>query len=601
MLAFTATPTTSATIASHDVRRHSWLSLLAVLILCSVLLCTPSLRAHPLEPSRAPLGDGVIIRGTVVTMNPAGDVIADGLVWVRAGVIVGVATSLEGLEALRVARPDGVAISAEELRRTPQIETKGLIYPGLIDLHNHPEYAIYPLLPIRRSYKDRYEWRFYDDDYAKRITHLNTLLTQPAYMGLAAEVGRYGEYMAVAGGTTTLQGGRVTQAYVKQECLARNIETSAVTERPGFTRVDIGRDVEEWRRIADERARGTVVVHLAEGVGPRMAAEFEAIKRSGLLGPELVVVHGIALTAAQFQDMAKVGAKLVWSPLSNFLLYGQTADIRAAHAAGVSISLAPDWAPSGSKSSLGELKVADLVNRYALGNLFSDRDLVAMVTTRPAEAMGWQSRLGQIATGYLADLIVVERVADDPYRNLILAQPRHLRLTMVRGEAVFGDADWMSRLRAPEDIEPMPAAPSARNSPPNRVPASGRRQVLAPNCSGSELPRMSLSEVSTRIQRGLDLDPELLAGRISADQFARDMAICGATAKGGDKVPSVNGVRELLRCRFGLPFERTRLNPLTVDGDAGYWSRFLANPNLPAYLKHLPSYYRPSVKAPNAR
>jgi 5-methylthioadenosine/S-adenosylhomocysteine deaminase len=571
-----------------------WRWLLVVLSFLAAF--APPSSAHPHHRLVTSTESGVILRGTVVTMNTSGDVITDGFVWVKSGVIVGVANSLEGLEALRAVRSD-TTISADDLRNTPQIDTQGLIYPGLIDLHNHPEYAIYPLLPIRRAYKDRYEWRFYDDDYAKRITHLNTLLTQPAYFGLAAEVGRYGEYMAVAGGTTTLQGARVSQAYAKQECLARNIETSPVTARPGFTRVDIGRDLEEWRRIADERSRGTLVVHLAEGVGPRMAAEFEAIKRSGLLGPELVVVHGIALTPAQFQEMAKVGAKLVWSPLSNFLLYGQTADIRAAHAAGVAISLAPDWAPSGSKSSLGELKVADLVNLHALGNLFSDRDLVAMVTSRPAAALGWQDRLGQVATGYLADLIVVERVAEDPYRNLISAQPRHLRLTMVRGEAVFGEAELMSKLRAQEELEGIPLAASAKPSVAGKSASSARRHVLAPNCAGSELPNMRFADVAQRLQRGLDLDAALLAKSISTEQFVRDMSICSVAGA----VPSAESVRKLLRCRFGLPFERTMLNPLTVEGDATYWRRLTANPNLPSYLKPLPRYAGATVKAPSAR
>ena len=91
---------------------------------------------------------------------------------------------------------------------------------------------------------------------------------------------------------------------------------------------------------------------------------FKCFSKSGLVGPELIAIHGVGLTEAQFKDMAARGAKLVWSPLSNFLLYGKTANVAAARAAGVSISLAPDWAPSGSKSVLGELKVADLVNRH---------------------------------------------------------------------------------------------------------------------------------------------------------------------------------------------------------------------------------------------
>ena len=42
------------------------------------------------------------------------------------------------------------------------------------------------------------------------------------------------------------------------------------------------------------------------------------------------------------------------------LLYGKTADIAAAKAAGVRLGIGSDWSPSGSKNLLGELKVARL-------------------------------------------------------------------------------------------------------------------------------------------------------------------------------------------------------------------------------------------------
>ena len=96
-----------------------------------------------------------------------------------------------------------------------------------------------------------------------------------------------------------------------------------------------------------------------------------------------VIVHGTALEAQDFVEMRGapttrsngsgdgLGAKLVWSPLSNLLLYGQTADIKAAKAAGVRIGIGSDWAPSGSKNLLGELKIAQLANSAA-GGVFSD-------------------------------------------------------------------------------------------------------------------------------------------------------------------------------------------------------------------------------------
>ena len=511
----------------------------------------------------------VILHGRVVTMNANFDVLDNGYVWINNGAILAVSDTHAALE-------NAISLAKGDIKEIPIVNVDGDILPGMIDLHNHPEYAIYPLLPIQRKYKDRYEWRFYDDDYQRRITHLNTLMTQAQYFDLGVEVGRYGEMKALVGGTTSLQGSRPNMAYAKQECLVRNIETSQVAARLAFSRVDIGRDALEWQRMADEKKRGMMVVHLAEGVGPRMAGEFEAIKRSGLLGPELIAIHGVGLTAAQFNEMASAGAKLVWSPLSNFILYGETAKIAAAKAAGVAISLAPDWAPSGSKSSLGELKVADLVNKRALNLLFTDRELVAMVTVNPAAAMGWQGRLGVIAAGYLADIVVVDRLTSDPYRNLINAIEENIRLVIVRGEALYGDAPLMGVFRQSHALELLPLV-------------NKREKSMAPNCANTALPTMSVRDTATRLQAGLSLSPEYVAKRLSIEQFSRDFLLCQVD-KPADP-PSVADARKLLQCRFQLPFEQTLLSPLTTNGDKDFFTRLLKNPNLPTYLQALPDYY----------
>ena len=86
------------------------------------------------------------------------------------------------------------------------------------------------------------------------------------------------------------------------------------------------------------------LVHLAEGVrdADRRAgdatssrAEFAELKARNLLTDATVIVHGIGLEPEDFDEMAHApaagdgvgdgrGAKLVWSPLSNLLLYGKT-------------------------------------------------------------------------------------------------------------------------------------------------------------------------------------------------------------------------------------------------------------------------------------
>jgi 5-methylthioadenosine/S-adenosylhomocysteine deaminase len=509
---------------------------------------------------------GLVLVGKVVTMNDAGDVFPNARVWLAGGKIMAIARDGDAL-------PDAA-------KDAPVVDSKGVIYPGIIDLHNHPEYAIYPLMPIKRKYLDRYEWRWYDAIYNKRITFPQEVLTRPYYLDLGTEIGRYGEYKALAGGTTSLQGGRPTSAYSKEECLVRNIENSHVEPRVAVSHTDIGRSAKEWATMQSEAGKGPLVVHLAEGRSPRMAYEFNNIKDSNLLGPELIAIHGVGLTVPQLQEMASVGAKLVWSPLSNFMLYGQTANVEAAKHAGLSISLAPDWAPSGSKSSLGELKVADLVNKHALHGLFSDRDLVEMVTRKPADAMGWSHRLGQIAEGYLADVLVVDDRNADPYRNLINTIEENIQLVVVRGEPLYGDAGLLKALRGSDDIETTTVFAKAKRS-----------KAMTPNCPGTSLPPMSVAETEARIQQGLRFDAAQLAAKLSPEQLAKDFAQCKLPAP-TDAVVSPAEAKRLLVCRFGLPFEKTRLSPLTTNEDPQFMSRLMKNPNLPRYLRALPTYYR---------
>ena len=507
---------------------------------------------------------GIILIGKIVTLNDAGDVWPNARLWIREGRIEAIVKAGEPLPA--------VAAQAR------LVETGGAIYPGLIDLHNHPEYAIYPLLPITRAYKDRYEWRFYDEAYEQRITSPQIVLADKSFFNLGMEIGRYGEYKALVGGTTTLQGGRDYQPYSTSECLVRNIENSKVGAKLAVSKVDIGRDAPEWAELLKARNNGLLVLHLAEGPSERMKGEYAAIKKSGLVGPELIAIHGVGLSEEQIAEMGANQVKLVWSPLSNFLLYGKTAKVGAAKKAGVLISLAPDWAPSGSKSILGELKVADLVNKHELNSLFTARELVDMVTRNPAQAMGWADRAGQIAPGFVADLLIVDDRQADANRNLIESIEENVRLVTVRGELLYGDDKLMRELRAANDIEVA-------------AQFGGKRaKMIAPNCSGTALPVMSLAETRARLQRGMDMDAGFLLKQATAAKVKEEFARC----PGGppDGALTADDTKRFLLCRYGLPYEKMLLSPLTTNEDPDFMTRLLANKNLPGYLKLLPSYYR---------
>jgi 5-methylthioadenosine/S-adenosylhomocysteine deaminase len=396
-----------------------------------------------------------ILGGRIVPMTSAGAVLNHGYIHVQDG---------------KIAQIWNNSIpSTLEFTNTPIVETNGTIYPGLIDTHNHLHYNQAPLwemtphLPVENrnawgGYNNRYEWNNHPD-YKSQVTKPKTLVHSAPYWNMESQAMKYVEAKAIMGGTTASQGSPANPDDSYATILARNIEDWNFGRDQIHTKVTELTSDYVGSHIKNGNASGTLdawFIHIAEGVDASSRAEFDILVNNNLLVGELVLIHGVALTSVEFQQMANVGATLVWSPLSNLLLYGQTADIAAARQAGVRIALAPDWAPSGSKSTLHELKVADLWDDEILGDIISDYELVQMVTVNAARATGWENDVGTLTPGTAADLVVIDNIHANPYRNLINAIDPDVRLSVVGGIPLFGDEDVMAALKG-DDFEPAGA------------------------------------------------------------------------------------------------------------------------------------------------
>ncbi len=393
-----------------------------------------------------------VLKGRIVPMTGEADVINEGHLLIKDGMI----------EAVW----ENDVPSNIQLTNVPVLETNGTIYPGLIDLHNHLHYNQAPLWEMTPhlseqnrnpwgGYNNRYEWKNHPD-YSEQVTKPKMLVHSGPYWNMESQAMKYIEMKSIVGGTTAAQGSPSNPDDSYATVLARNIEDY------NFGRDEIHTKVTELtsdyvgNHIKTGNASGELdawFIHIAEGVDESSRAEFDILVQNNLLVGELVLIHGVALGEPEFTKMAEVGASLVWSPLSNLLLYGQTADIAAAKAAGVHITLAPDWAPSGSKSPLHELKVADLWDDEMLGDIFTDYELVEMVTSGAAYATNWQNDVGTLTPGTAADLVVIDNIHTNPYRNLINAVDPDVRLSVVGGLAIYGDEDLMTALKG-DDHEP---------------------------------------------------------------------------------------------------------------------------------------------------
>ncbi len=384
------------------------------------------------------------LAGRVVTMDGPRSVVDDGVVYIQGGSIADVRPASD---------PPPAGFGA-----VPVVTTGGTIFPGMIELHNHLPYDVLGLWQVPATFGDRDEWSGpLTPEYHQMITGpLQVLGADPA---VVAAVIRYVETRCLLGGTTTSQG--ITLAADPQivthfRGLVRTVEAPGVVGLPAAaTHIRDVAATDASRFLGAISGSQKMILHLAEGTDRAAHDHFAALEiQSGqwAITPNLIAIHCVALTDADFGVLAAHGGAMVWSPFSNLLLYGQTANIGAALAHGVRIALGSDWAPSGSKNLLGELKVARLAARDA-GVPIANSDLVAMVTATPAQLVGWDALLGSIEKGKLADLIVVAGTTPDPYESLVAATESALALVVIDGAARAGTPELMAAVGAGGGLE----------------------------------------------------------------------------------------------------------------------------------------------------
>ena len=536
----------------------------------------------PIDPLE---GERYILTGRVVTMDANCSVLESGLLCLEAGRIVAV--------------QDAGAPLPAGFTGAPLIHTGGTIYPGLIELHNHLSYNILPIWQVPQRFTNRDRWSNHEEKRA-RVSGPMQLLTQQPASGYVEAVVRYVECKCLVAGVTTTQGVTLASApgiIKRYRGIVRNVEATGDRKLPAakaqIADVAAGQVAKFAKEIRRLQAKGQVLlIHLSEGVDDRARSHFLQLQLPDgvwAINDALVGIHATALAPADLAIMGQHGGAIVWSPLSNYLLYGGSADIAAAKAAGLLIGLGSDWSPSGSKNLLGELKVAQLVSD-SLGHIFTDRELVALVTTNPARILKWQAELGSIEQGKRADLLVLAGETGDPYRNLIRATEAAVNLVIINGIPRYGLAGLMSEFSGPQETL--------------TVGGSGRQLFLTQHTADTVVGKLTLGEAISRLQLGLSQLPEpqpIPARERSVGGSAPGWMLVldnddheAATCRPLQPEP---GVEEMAALRAVARPLSEIVKPLPLDGltavdDAAYVASFASQGNLPEFIRTgLPQFY----------
>ncbi len=357
------------------------------------------------------------------------------------------------------------------------LDTRGIIAPGLIDTHNHIIFDVFDgddWTPAR-VYANHDQWTSEPGYQAMlQVKHClaNDSQGKPAWCAqtpygtatgsLRCEMDKFGELKGLIAGTTSIVGLPGTSSGCFGS-LARSIDSSANGLGSDRVRTSALFPLAEATAVSicADFADGTAdafLVHCGEGTDARSLGEYAtlgSLAGACLKGPQTTLTHGTAFASNEFTDMSLRGMRLTWSPHSNVSLYGDTANIPAAVAAGVEIALGPDWSMGGSQNMLEELRFAQAWDRSHWNGSLGARDLVVMATLNGAAVVGRSQQLGQLARGFLADLVVVHGDPHDPYQAIVDASPREVALVLVGGAVQYGDASWRAVASTPAACETL--------------------------------------------------------------------------------------------------------------------------------------------------
>lgn len=327
-----------------------------------------------------------------------------------------------------------------------------LVLPGFIDMHNHLAYDALPLW----SEPGRTQPWLHNKQWPDADTYTESI-TEPAWVYAKAcpeALLAYVQVRAMVGGATSEQGWPTSNRGYRT--VVRNVDSEdAGTGRDDLVYTSVVTKTadaltDSVRRMA---AGAGFIYHCAEGQrGSRVLRDYTDLAHADGLLSTLIAIHCCAVDAADWTRWGTATAGgVVWSPLSNLVLYDQTTLIDDVRARGITLCLGSDWGPSGTRNLLGEMKVARIAADH-LGYALTDAQIVELVTSNAGTLLErcWHRPVGRLVPGAFADLVVLRaHRTGDPWRQVVAARERDVALVVIGGSARYGDADLMTAAGAP--------------------------------------------------------------------------------------------------------------------------------------------------------
>jgi len=194
--------------------------------------------------------------------------------------------------------------------------------------------------------------------------------------------------------------------------------------------------------------------------------DIDVLASWGIAGPNVVLAHGVQLTAAQIRRAARLGTSVVHCPSANLKLGSGVAPLRQMLDAGVVVGLGCDGAPCNNNlDAWTELRHAALLARLRSGpSSLTASQALELCALGGARVLHLDNEIGSIEVGKRADLIVVSLegihmapVVDAPTALVMSGKAQDVRHVLVDGRHLVRNGELagldLGALRARVDRE----------------------------------------------------------------------------------------------------------------------------------------------------
>ncbi len=333
------------------------------------------------------------------------------------------------------------------LDRSPsaQISTPGalpidltgfLLLPGLINAHDHLEFALFPRLG-GRTYRNYIEWG--DDIHAKYPEMIAAHRAVPK----ETRVWWGGIRNLLCGVTTVSHHNPLLPEMLRDEFPVRVVRNYGWAHSPA-----LGGDLRRARAATPEGA--PFIVHACEGTDELARQEVWQLERMGLVDEQTVLVHGLALDASGVSLLINRHASLIVCPSSNQFLFGVLPDLTRLSSIG-NIALGNDSPLTAGGNLLDEIRFAIEACHIAPHAAYR------MVTTTPAAVLRLSNGEGTIQEHGIADLIALKDTGQQPADRLPSLTLHDVELVMIGGRIQLASNTILERLppAARHGLEPL--------------------------------------------------------------------------------------------------------------------------------------------------